>query len=220
MDPALRTALKHPDFNRVMLLAVEHADATIRKYIWRGLKPKASLDNEVIVDGKTAKDFVNEALRRLCDATRTYHPSKSLLENLNSITDSLIWSAKKSSDRSGIVDFLDEVSEGGTLTGPISTAVAPTLSADKELLRNEIATNQQKCFQLLRASFDGDKEMQDYLDALSEGYFSPADIAQLTGMPVAKVYELRRKVSNYAPKFFGVKNFTELERKIEEGNDE
>ena len=73
---------------------------------------------------------------------------------------------------------------------------------------------------MLKASFDGDKEMQDYLEALSEGYWKPADIAELTGMAVEKVYELRRKVTKYAPTFFGVTSYQDLALKIQEGKNE
>jgi hypothetical protein len=70
---------------------------------------------------------------------------------------------------------------------------------------------------MLRASFDGDKAMQDYLDALNARYFDAAEISELIGIPVPKIYELRRKLKNYASKFFGVTKFKELERKIVEG---
>src|ERR1051325_77976 len=214
MDSALNAALSQPDFDQVMLLAVGHADITMRKYIWRGFRPRISSWTELIVGDKTAEDFVNEALKRLCEGTRTYNPSKSLLENLNSVTDSLIWSAKKSSDRTGVVDFAEETKEDSPASDPISTALGSELPADAKLLQDEIVAEQRKCFQMLKASFDGDKEMQEYLDALSARYFDPADIAELTGIPAPKIYELRRKLKKYAPSFFGVTNHAELERKI------
>lgn len=217
MDSALNAALNQPDFDRVMLLAVGHADTTLRKYVWRGFRPKTSPRVELIVGDQTATDFVNEALKRFYEGTRTYNPSKSLLENLNSVTDSLIWSAKKSSDRTGVVDFADNTKEDSPSSDPISTAVGSELAADAKLLQDEIVAAQRKCFQMLKASFDGDREMQEYLDALSEHYFDLAEISELTGIPVPKIYELRRKLKKYAPRFFGVKNHAELERKIVEG---
>ena len=218
MDPSLATALAQPDFNHVMLLAVSHADTVMRKYIWRGLRPAASSSQEeLVVDGKAAKDFVNEALRRLCDGTRTYNPTRSLLENLNSVTDSIISSAKKTSDRTGVVDFVTESSEDSAQSNPISTAISAEQPADQQLVADEVVANQDKCFQMLRASFDGDKEMQEYLDALSSHYFDLAEISTLTGIPAPKIYELRRKLKKYAPRFFGVENYNELERMIHEG---
>jgi len=217
MDSALNNALSQPDIQHVLLLAIEHADTTIRKYVWRGFHPKASAKKELMVGDKTAQDFVNEALRRLCDGTRTYNPEKKLLENLNSVTDSLIWSEKKSSDRTGIIDFIEDPHETQSPQDPTSKAVSPDKGAAVSLVENEVTVSQQKCFQLIRMSFDGDDEMQAYLDALSGGFSDIHEISDLTDIPVAKIYELRRKLKNYAPGFFGVANYNEFERKIKEG---
>jgi hypothetical protein len=217
MDPALNNALSQPDIKHVLLLAIDHADITIRKYIWRGYRPNYSPKKELMVGDKTAKDFVNEALKRLCDGTRTYNPQKALIDNLNSVTDSLIWSEKKSSDRTGIVDFVENPNEEDPSPSPISKAVSPEYDAAAKLVENEIATNQEKCFQMIKASFDGDKQMQDYLDALRAEFSDINEISALTGIPVPKIYELRRKLKKYAPEFFGVPNYKELERKVKEG---
>jgi len=220
MDSALRKALSEPDIDEVLLKAAIHADTTMRKYLWRGFRPTRSRQTELMVGDKTAKDFVSEAVKRLCEGTRQYVATKSLLENINSITDSLIWTDKKSSDRTGIVDYAEDTNEEGLPSDPIATATAPQSLATPDLVEAEILQAQRKCIQMLKASFDGDKEMQDYLEALSEGYWKPADIAELTGMAVEKVYELRRKVTKYAPTFFGVTSYQDLALKIQEGKNE
>jgi hypothetical protein len=217
MDSALDNALKQPDIRHVLLLAAEHADTTMRKYIWRGYRPKLSANKELMVGDKTAQDFVNEALKRLCDSTRTYNPQKNLLDNLNSITDSLIWSEKKSSDRAGIVDFIDNPDKTESSHDPISKAVSPDHGAAVNVVDGEVAVSQEKCFQMIRESFDGDNETQAYLDALRSGYYDINEISELTDIPVPKIYEIRRKLKNYTPEFFGVTNYGELERKIKEG---
>ena len=218
MDPALNKALSQADVDEVLLRAVSHADATMRKYIWRGFRPSRTNQTKLMVGDKTADDFVSEALKRFCDGTRKYDSSKCLLDNLNSVIDSLIWSDKKSSDRSGIIDYVDETSEKGSPSDPISTAAATDLSAGEKVVRDETLKVQRECVKMVKASFDGDKEMQDYLEALSEGYSKPADIAELTDIPIEKIYELRRKLTKYAPTFFGVENYQDLARKILKGN--
>jgi DNA-directed RNA polymerase specialized sigma24 family protein len=167
-----------------------------------------------MVGDKTADDFVSEALKRLCDGTRKYDASRSLLDNLNSVTDSLIWSDKKSSDRSGIIDYVEEKSEEGLSSDPISTALANDPPVSEKVVHDEILKAQRDYVKLIKDSFDGDKEMQDYIEALSEGYSKPAEIAELTGIPIDKVYELRRKLTKYAPTFFGVENYQEFALKI------
>jgi hypothetical protein len=216
MDEALKTALNQPDIDDTLLSAAEHADMTMRKYVWRECKPKAAkIDRELMVGDKTAEDFVNEALKRLCDGTRSFNSQRGLLENLNSITDSLIWSEKKSSDRTGVVDFRQLPGESEDWNDPLANKSSNELSADATLIQNEHCETQRKYFEMIKASFDGDKETQNYLDALSQGFFGIDEISTLTDMPPAKIYEIRRKLKKYAPRFFGVSNFTELERKIE-----
>jgi len=216
MDEALKKALDQPDVDDTLLSAAEHADMIMRNYLWRGFKPKAAKAScELMVGDKTAGDFVNEALKRLCEGTRAFNAQRGLLENLNSVTDSLIWSDKKSSDRVGIIDFPQLPGESEDWNNPLANKAGNELSADAMLIQNELCKTQQKCFEMIKAAFDGDKETQNYLEALSEGYFGIEEISILTDLPIAKIYEIRRKLKKHAPRLFGVSNFAELERKIE-----
>jgi len=158
---------------------------------------------------------VQEALERLCSGIRTYDSTRTLLENLNSITDSIIWSDKKAADRTGVIDFAPTPAGSEALPDPIESKPANTASAVESISSAEHYSDQAKCFQLLRASFDGDPEMQGYLDALSEEYYKPEEIAELTGMPVQKIYEMRRKLKKHTKRLFGVLNFSDLKRKLE-----
>ena len=219
MDPALKAALEQPDKDDVLLAAVDHADTQIRKFVWRGFQPTVSKANsELLAGDMSARDFVMEALRRLCNGKRKYNPGRSLLENLNSITDSIIWSEKKSSDRTGIADFVQKPSEPEELVNPILAAACPKDSPDGALVNEEIIESQRKSFQMIRASFDGDKPTQDYLDALEQDFHDINEISQLTEIPVDKIYEIRRKLKTHAPRLFGVPDYKELKRKIIEGS--
>ena len=216
MDQALKTALNQPNVDDTLISAVEHADLTMRRFVWRGFKPRVSTtEAELIVDGKTAKDFVNEALKRLCAEIRAYDSGRTLLENLNSITDSLIWSAKKASGRTGVIDFAPQPEGDDKLPDPIDSKPGRDATAAELLLNAEQCTAQAKCFDLIKASFDGDKEVQDYLDALSNGFYKPDEISELTGISVQKIYEIRRKLKKYTKRLLGVTNFAELKRKLE-----
>jgi DNA-directed RNA polymerase specialized sigma24 family protein len=170
-----------------------------------------------MVGDKTAKDFVSEAVLRLVDGRRTFDPNRSLFENLNSITDSLISAEKKRSDRSGIVDYLEATDDVGNPTDPISSAAAVELTPDQRLRRDELRHDQLRCVETIHASFDGDDEMQRYLAALSAG-FKRSEISELMEIPGGQVDELRRKLAKYTRKFFGVTSFDELQRRLHEGN--
>src|SRR6266705_5649597 len=171
VNPAVMAALRHPGWNDTFARAVLHADTTIRKYIWRGFRPKFRAENEITVGDKSASDFVLDAVERLLNGKRTYDPSKDLLSNLNSITDSLIWSEKKSSDRTGIVDYVESKDEEGFPSDPISRATGSLEVPGEKLVLDELREDQRRCFQELRASFNGDDEMTKYLDALANGFF-------------------------------------------------
>jgi DNA-directed RNA polymerase specialized sigma24 family protein len=213
INPAVLAAFRQPGWNETFARAVLHADTKIRKYIWRGFRPKAGSGREITVGDKSAADFVQESVAKLLDGTRRYDSSRTLLENLNSVADSLIWSAKKASDRAGVVDHADTKNADD----PISQAEDPELTVAEKLKHSELLDDQKKCFKQIRASFDGDKPMQEYLDALASGIFKRAEISEVTGLNVDIISELRRKLAKYAPKFFGVKNFDEFQRLLYEG---
>jgi DNA-directed RNA polymerase specialized sigma24 family protein len=217
MSPQLRAALAQPDYREIFARAVLHADTTIRKYIWRGHPRRYSQFGQVMVGDKTAEDFVSEAVLRLVDDRRTFDPNRSLLENLNSITDSLISADKKHSDRTGVVVVIQENEQTGEPKDPVSTAPDAKSPADQQVREAEIGEDQRRCFDLIKRSFDGDDQMQRYLEALSTG-FKRSEISELIEIPGTKVDDLRRKLVKYARKFFGVTSFKELQRRLEEGN--
>jgi DNA-directed RNA polymerase specialized sigma24 family protein len=170
-----------------------------------------------MVGDKTAEDFVSEAVLRLVADRRTFDPNRSLLENLNSITDSLISADKKHSDRTGVVDVIQENEQTGEPKDPVSTAPDAKSPADQQVREAEIGEDQRRCVDLIERSFDGDEQMQRYLEALSAG-FKRSEISELMEIPGTKVDDLRRKLVKYARKFFGVTSFKELQRRLEEGN--
>ena len=59
--------------------------------------------------------------------------------------------------------------------------------------------------------------MQEYLDALSQRIFKRTDISAVTGIPVERIDELRRKVMKHARRLFGVPDFKALQRRLMEG---
>jgi len=217
MNPAVNAALSQPGWEKTFAMAVLHADNTLRKFVWRGFRPRSTGDNEITVGDKSAADFVQEAVKRLAEGRRTYDSAKTLLENLNSITDSLIWSAKKQSDASGIVDYARIEDDDEEVRDPISTAESYELTPDEKVKHAELLEDQRRCVRQIRDSFDGDDAMQEYLDALAAGIFKRAEISEVTGLEVTVIDELRRKLVKHARRLFGVANFKEFQRRLKEG---
>jgi hypothetical protein len=77
--------------------------------------------------------------------------------------------------------------------------------------------DQQQHYANIYNSFDGNKDVQDYLEALSAEIYKAQEIADYSGLDVNRVYEIRKMLKKYARDFFGVLNSRELERKIAEG---
>jgi len=213
MNGHLAEALKDSEkANRAFLNAAIYADQVMRRYPWRGQKISISPSKALIADGKTAEDFVSDAIEKLTNGERSYREDRSLLDNLKSAVESLISSHRKPSKRKNLVDHPPLVDDEGEELDPIEQAVdlATTEKAREEQWSLE---EQQKCFENIKASLDGDPDLQKILEGLAEE-FSPAEIAELNDWRVEKVYELNRKLKKHVHAQFDVQNYKELERKI------
>lgn len=217
MDPNLLAALGQTDDVKLALLrAVAHADRVIRRSYWRGFRPTVSVaDHAVSAADRTADDFVAEAYERLLNGKRTYDPSLSLLGNLNSVTDSIISSYKKSSDRVPLVDYAISHGEDGRPIDPITNSREFDDASYEPVSAAENKAAQRQAFDSIRAHFSDSADMQAYLDAMAEGFFLPREIAEVTDLSAERVSELRRTARNHAKILFGVRNFMELKRKME-----
>ena len=213
MNEQLAEALKDSEgANRAFLNAVIYADQVMRRYPWRGQKVAVSRSKALIADGKTAEDFVSDTFEKLTSGDRAYREDKSLLDNLKSAVESLISSHRKPSKRKNLVDYPPVLDEEGREFDPIVRAMDLSTSAEAREEQWSLE-QQQKCFDSIKTSLDGDPDLQKILEGIVEG-FSPAEIAELNEWKVEKVYELNRKLKKHVHAQFAVQNYEELERKI------
>lgn len=218
MHPFLKVALSTPDVDEQIERATLHAEFRIREYIWAGYRPSGDIKKQdVCVAGLAAGDFALIALQRFIDGIRKYDESRSFLDNLKSAIDSIIWSAKKTQDLNPTVDYRLEFDKNGNAIDPINTSEEEAPSVSDAVVSEEVATDQQKHFKTLYQSYDGDDEVQAYLEALSAEIYKPQDIAEYTSIEVKRVYEIRKMLKKDALKFFGVLNYQEMERKVADG---
>ena len=218
VDPFLQKELSADGVDEQIDRATLHAEYRIREYKWGNFRPTSSIEaSDLTVAGLAAADFVHLALQRFIDGTRKYDADRSLLENLKSAADSIIWSAKKSRDLDPTIDYRLQFNESGVATDPISASEDESPSPSDEIRDGEVIRDQQGHFTNLYNSFDGNSDVQEYLESLSEGIYKPNDISEVTGIDIDRIYEIRRMLKKNAPQFFGVPNFKEMERKIREG---
>lgn len=218
MHPSLKVALTAVDVDEQIERATLHAEFRIREFIWAGHRPKGDIkEQDVTVAGLGAGDFAFLALQRFTNEVRKYDEARSFLDNLKSAIDSIIWSAKKAQDLNPTVDYRLEFDGNGNAIDPISSSEEETLSVSDAIVREEVVKDQEEHYKNLFNSYDGDEDVQDYLEALKAEIYKPQDIADLTGIEVRRVYEIRKMLKKDAPKFFGVLNYRELERKVTDG---
>lgn len=181
---------------------LEHyAETKMRRLMWRGLRVTAGMNGQLLVDGKSADDFVTEAVDALLNGPRTYDNELSLERNLSRTIESNIWAWKKKSDRKLIVDHRPMTSEDGTEFDPIVAAVDPTSCHATEAEKNEKRALQNKLLDDFGASIQGDVDLTAVLEAYKADFTKPADIEELTGIPAARVSELKRKLESKMSKF-------------------
>jgi len=212
MNVDLKAALAAPERLLHLARALEFAELEIRRYIWRGQKSPVAQGKAVNADGRTAEDFVNIALKRMVDGVRQYKPEFDLFQNLKTTIRSLVWSHKKASDRTPLVD-----QPGGSEIDPmlfVSDPDAP--SAHEVLIGEEREAMVQGWFAKLKDSLKDKPDLLTVAEALHEEITDCSQIAILCDCDVDKVYELKRSLKKHTIKLFGAQTIAELERKTME----
>ena len=194
MKQTLEEALKSADLERLIPRIESYADNLLRRKIWRGLKLEFGTTGQVLANGKSANDFVQDAFEALLNGTRTYEEGFDLEKNLKRTVESMIWNWNKKSGRRPLLDHPRILSEDGTEFDPIMAAVDPTSTEDSAAEKSERRALQKRLLEDFRASLEDDGELTELLDAYENGFEKPADIEELTGIPVKRIYELKRKL--------------------------
>lgn len=135
-----------------------------------------------------ADEIIHEAIGRVLSGTRSFDPSKqSIFMVLYGTVRSLLSKEKGLYAR-----------EGKKPLGKIAADVEPDpqeqdeppLSEEEALLR----------WAVIESVVGDDKELLDYFAAVRLGYEKPAEIAEVMGIPVERVYEIPRKLEKLAPR--------------------
>lgn len=168
----------------------------LEKQDWADLYVKLTAYAEVIVQSKAwcrgesalpkgtePIDFVNEAVKRLYEGTRSWnceeHPD--LLVVLKGIVKSLVSDLLTSAEHRRSADIEKQSSTDQ------KHRIVVEAGQDEALIKDELL---EKCYE----AADGEEELETVLMALLEGY-SPAEVAdELLEVPVSKVYNLNRKL--------------------------
>lgn len=202
MDNPTQRLLAAQDWPATTPGLLDHADRLIRRYSWRGAwAGRPTDDEEALADGLSAHDFLDEAISRLLQGSRTLNSELELVANLKRIISSLVWSWKKRSDRKPLRDIsllappdelglepLEKVADEQSY-GVTAVEKAERLGAQRELLKG------------FCDSIASDKELAELLEAYRAEYYKPREIAEITGIPAERVSELKRKLQDRFERF-------------------
>ena len=201
MEQDLETEFSTPDFENVILRAELYADTIMRRYLWRGLKARFGANKQLLVNGKSADDFVKEAVQAFFNGKRTYRFDMDLETNLKRTIESMIWTWKKKSDKQPLVDHRGLVSESGMEFDPLSNAEDPNPSGATAVEQSEQCELQRKFFEDFKDHLKGDHDLTELLSAYEAEITKPAEIEELTGIVASRVSELKRKLREKAAQF-------------------
>ncbi len=199
MSSEATKAIEEADWAVLGPKLLHFADRVIARYRWRGLRVETSPNNKLTVEGRSAEDFIQVALKKLHDGKRKYLPGKTLEENLRFVVESLIANFHKNSshlptrDRT-IWEALAEEED------PIETIEDPSqANAPAELL--ELRERQKSMLADFEKQIEHDEELALVLMAYRDEKYKTAEIAEATNIAASRISELKRKLAQRADKF-------------------
>lgn len=199
MQSAAITAIETADWEHLGPRLQHYAHYEIVGCLWRGLPMAGSMRTAVTINNRTAEEVVEEALVALAHGKRAYHADKSLEQNMRSVIRSLVWNHYKQARRSPVVSHMVREDAEDAQKDLIENAPDPTLPANAA----EAAERKQRQCEfcaLLAQSVADDEELGFLLLAYEEGHYSPAEIAEQTGLAPTRISELKRKLEGKAEK--------------------
>jgi DNA-directed RNA polymerase specialized sigma24 family protein len=166
---------------RLLEEQIEAAYPRLRKYVGfmtsdRGLPPGYG----------DPDDLIHEAVGRLIDGSRRWDPSKY------PVGSHLRWILKSMLSGKGVYQR-----ERNKPLGNIASGVEPQPENEKNCLLS--AEEAEERWNAVKEEIGDDKEALDYIEAVRLGVEKPADIAEITGIAIERVYELPRKFKRLGP---------------------
>lgn len=201
MEQNLEDVFSTPDLEKVIFRMELYADTIMRRYLWRGLKARFDPNEQILVNGKSADDFVIEAVQAFLKGKRTYRFDLDLETNLKRTIESRIWDWKKKSDNQPLIDHRRLVSEDGSEFDPMSNAEDHVPSGATTVELSEQRELQRKFFEDFKDHLKGDHDLTELLSAYEAEIIKPAEIEQVTGITAARISELKRKLESKAARF-------------------
>ncbi len=131
-------------------------------------------------------DLIHEAVGKIIDGSRAWDPAKYR------VGAHLRWILKSMLSDKGVYQR-----ERNKPLGDIAPGVDPEPKTGKDCVLS--AEEIEERWAAAKEAIGDDKEALDYIEAVRLGLEKPAEIAEMTGIPIERVYELPRKFKKLGP---------------------
>ena len=197
MSKTLNEIVAAADWKELTPHLLYYADNLIRQCPWRGLAVSAGRASKLCVEAFGADDLLQEALERFLSGRRTYNHLVSLDQNLKGAIRSIVWSLNKSSRRAPLIEVTQTEDEADAMEQ--FPSLAPT--ADAAATENERAREQERMLEAFEESLTDEHDLLHLVVAYKAGHSKPRDVERITGIPAARVSELKRKLRSRMQQF-------------------
>jgi hypothetical protein len=193
--------LDEADWKTIILRLTRYAFFVSVKYYWNSGKAGH------LSEGKTPEDIACDAVVKVFNGTRAWDPDKypNLLKHLEWIVKSDIEHLFSSSEHKMTAKALRRRNDGDDQSDcmedlPETSFVHPGKipSPERGLSDEEDKSSADSLLKDLNKKIERDEDLEFLLMCLEEGFDKPSRIAEQMGWDIAKVYNLKRKLSRKA----------------------
>jgi hypothetical protein len=183
--------LRGPDGERIWLVLVDYAHKLARRYGWR--------TDKTLPQGFSPGDIAKDVIIKVIEGARTWDEAKepALLNALKGMVRSDIGHLFDDYQASRVEPIERTFPDGSARTADNFGGNHP--SPEQELLHGERVRLEMTALDLIREAVEGKSEFESVFLALYESDNSK-EIARLTGLPIERVYSIRRELTRIAAK--------------------
>lgn len=185
--------LRGPDGERIWLTLVDYSQKLARRYGWR--------TDKTLPQGASPGDVVDEVVIKVLEGERTWDESRepSLLNALKGMVRSEIGHLFDDYEATHVEPIEKTLSDRSQRTSEMFEREVPYANPQQELLEREQSHLEMTALLLLLEEIEGEGDLESVFLALYASD-SPQEIARQTGLPIERVYTLRRELERKAAK--------------------
>ena len=181
--------LRGPEGEQIFLSLVDYAVKQARRYGWR--------TGSSLPQGSSPQDLAADVLAKVLEGQREWDPSNepSLHNALKGMVKSELSHLYLSYESRHVEPIVQALPDGSERTA--ESFESTQLNPEQEALRAEQVEHEIVALDLIREEVEGKPDLESVFLALYETG-KPEEIARLTGLPVKRVYALRRELDRIA----------------------